>query len=101
MVLSDLEEGGLCHVEMLEGRVAPPAVVVGQVVVGRAKVGGGDRDGAGQAPPGLPAAPHLVACPAREPVVKQGRAQGRSVGAVALTIQVSVPTCPTCTKPKT
>jgi hypothetical protein len=63
-------------------RVAPPAVVAGQRPVGRAEVGGGDRD-AGLAPPRvrpLAVARDLVALPARRAVVvEQGRTP-RSTG---------------------
>lgn len=55
---------------MLEGRVAPPAVVVGQTRVWRAEVGGGDGDAAGEAPFGIVVAPHLVARPAAQPIVE-------------------------------
>lgn len=49
-VLSYLEESRLSHIEVLEGRVAPAAVVVRQGQVRGAKVGGGDDDGSGEAP---------------------------------------------------
>lgn len=69
-VLGDLEEGGFRHVEVLERGIAPPAVVVGEREVWRAEVGGGDGDGAGQAPLGVVVAVHLVARAARQPVVE-------------------------------
>lgn len=103
MVLSNVEKGGLRHVEMLEGRVAPPAVVVRQGVVRRAEIGSGDGDGARQAPPGFTAAPHFIARAAHQPVVEEGRAQCGGARAVALTVQIAVSTCPsyTITKYKT
>lgn len=97
-VLSDLEERRLGQVEVLEGRVAPAAVVVRQGVVGRAKVCGGDGDGVREAPSRVVVAPHLVACPAAQSVVEQGRAQRCGVCAVPLAVQVAVPACPSCQK---
>jgi hypothetical protein len=77
--------------------VAPAAGVVGQRVVWRAEVGGGDGDAAR---PAVGAnggvALELVAGPARRAVVEQRRAQRRRVGAVALAVQVAVPARPAC-----
>lgn len=75
---------------MLEGRVAPAAVIVRQGVVRGAEVGGGDQDRAGQAPPPLAGAPDLVARAAAEAVVEQGGAQRRGVRAVPLAVEVAV-----------
>lgn len=58
--MGDLKEGGLGEVEMVEGRVAPPAVVVGKSEVWRAEVGGSDDDGAREAPLRVVVATHLV-----------------------------------------
>ena len=69
-VLGDLQEGGLGQVEVLEGRVAPATVVVGQGEVRRAEVCGGDGDGAGEAPLGVVVATQLIARPARQAVVE-------------------------------
>ncbi|KAB8084081.1 hypothetical protein EE612_006543, partial [Oryza sativa] len=80
-VHADLEEGRLGHVEVGARRVAPAAVVVGERVVRRAQVGGGDGDAARQAPLPIVVAPQLVARPARRAVVEQHRAQRRRVGA--------------------
>ncbi|BAT11022.1 Os10g0439166, partial [Oryza sativa Japonica Group] len=76
--------GGLGHVEVGAGRVAPAAVVVGEGPVGGAEVGGGDGDGgAGLAPlGGLGGVAHdEVALPARRAAVEQRRAQRRVVHA--------------------
>ena len=77
---------------MLEGRVAPAAVIVGEGEVRRAEVGGGDDDGAREAPLGVVVAPHLVARAAAEPVVEEGGAEGSGVGAVPLAVEIAVPT---------
>ncbi|EPS68263.1 hypothetical protein M569_06510, partial [Genlisea aurea] len=77
-------------IEVLPRRVAPPAVVVGQVGIRRAEIGGGDGDRSRHAPPGIPGARQLVARPAGEPVVEQRRAQGGGIGPVTLTVQVPV-----------
>ena len=45
LVDADVEPRRLGHVEVGAGRVAPPAVIAGEVVVWRAEVGGGDGDG--------------------------------------------------------
>ncbi|RWW59243.1 hypothetical protein BHE74_00033834 [Ensete ventricosum] len=93
---SDLEEGGLGEVEVLQGRVAPSAVVVGEGVVGGAEVGGGDDDGGREAPPGIVGAPHLVAGAAAEPVAEERGAEGGGVGSVALAVEVAVAASPSC-----
>lgn len=56
---------------MLERRIAPPAIVVGQSIVGRAEVCGGDGDGSGEARPGVAVAPQLETFPAAQPIVEQ------------------------------
>ncbi|BAS82361.1 Os03g0155566, partial [Oryza sativa Japonica Group] len=82
LVDADLEPGGLGHVEVRAGRVAPAAAVAGESPVGRAQVGGRDgHRGARPAPlrrrGGV--AHDQVALPARPPVVEQHRAQRRRV----------------------
>lgn len=72
-VLSDLQESGLGHVEMLAGRVAPSSVVVGQRWVGRAKVGSRDGDAARQARLAARAT-QFEARTAAQPVVEQSSA---------------------------
>ncbi|RRT42034.1 hypothetical protein BHE74_00016296 [Ensete ventricosum] len=97
---ADLLPRRLGHVEVLARGVAPPAVVVGERVVGGAEVGGGDRHRhAPDAPPGirLEVADDLVALPARRAVVEQRRAQGGCPGAVPRRVQVAVATSSTCT----
>ena len=42
----------------------------------------------------------LEASPTTLPIVEQRRAQRRRVHAISLAVQVSVPTSPTCKKPK-
>ena len=73
-------------------RVAPPAVVAVERVVGRTKVGRGDEDRrlSGQAPLRVVHALHLEARAARKPAVEERGAQRRGVGAVALAVEVSV-----------
>ena len=88
----------LGHVEVRAARAAPAAV--GQCVVGRAQVGGGDSDGvAGLAPLATQTcwvAGDEVALPARRAVIEQGRAQRRGVDTVPRVVQVVVPACATC-----
>lgn len=88
----------LGHVEVGPRRAAPAAV--GERVVGRAQVGGGDRDGvaglAVLAARTRPVAGDEVALPAGRAVVEQGRAQRRGVDAVPRVVQVVVPACATC-----
>lgn len=55
---------------MLQGRVAPSTVVIGQTKVRRTEVGGGDGDDAGKAPFGVIVASHLVARPTAEAIVE-------------------------------
>ena len=85
-VLSNLEEGRLGEVEVLEGRVAPAAIVIGQSEVWRAEVGGGDGDGAREAPSGVVVAPHFETSSAAQPIVEQRRAQRRRVRSVPLAV---------------
>lgn len=75
---------------MLEGRVAPAAIVVGESKVRGAEVGGGDHDGTREAPSRVVVAAHLVAGAAAEPVVEEGGAQRGCVCAVALAVEVAV-----------
>ena len=100
---ADVLPGGLGHVEVGPRRGAPAAGGEvsdgGEVPVGRAEVGSGDDDPvvAGLAPPGLAAvADDDVALPARRAVVEERRAQRCVVDAVALLVQVAVPTRATC-----
>ncbi|CAL9044048.1 unnamed protein product [Musa banksii] len=99
-VLRYLEKGRLGEVEMLQRRVAPAAVVVGEGVVGRTEVGGGDDDGSREAPPGVIGAPHLVARAAAEPIVEERGTEGRGVGPVPLAVEVAIATSPACNKNK-
>ena len=70
LVLRDLEERGLGKIEVSARRVAPPAVVAGESVVGRAVVGAADEHGGvpGLAPLRVVRALDLVARAACEPV---------------------------------
>jgi hypothetical protein len=82
-------------------RVAPAAVVGGERVVRRAEVGGRDDDGAEEArvgPAASSVAPDLEAGAAAEAAVEERCAQRRRVGAVPLTVEVAVPTRPSCNK---
>lgn len=90
VVLSDLEECRFGEIKVLEGRVAPTTVIVGEGVVGRAEVSGGDGDGAGEAPFGIIIAPHFVARPAADAGVEQRSAQRRCVRTVSLAVQISI-----------
>lgn len=91
-VLGNLQESRLSQIEVLERGVAPATIVIREGKVGRAKVGCRDHDGPWEAPPGVVIAPHLVAWPAAQAVVEQGSAQSCSVGAIALAVQVAIPT---------
>ncbi|URE23233.1 hypothetical protein MUK42_03227 [Musa troglodytarum] len=95
-VFGDLEEDGHGEVEVGAGRVAPPAVVGGESVVGRAEVGGGDEDGGAPAvtPTEVVRALDLEAGPAALPLVKQRRAQSCRLHPVPLAVQIPIPTRP-------
>lgn len=84
---------------MLERRVAPPAIVVGQSEVGGAKVGCSDGDRAREAPPGVVVASHFETSSAAQPIVEQRGAQRRCVGSVPLAVQVPIPTRSSCKNP--
>jgi hypothetical protein len=94
--LGDLSEHRLSEVEMQLRRVAPPAVVVGECVVGRAEVGGRHDGGARQAAAAA-GAPDLKARAAALPVVEQRSAERRRVGPVPRAEHVAVPTRSSCT----
>lgn len=99
---ADLFPSGLSHVEMLEGRVAPPTIVIRESVVWRAEVGGGDRDGNSfDAPPrvGFVVTDDPVALPTRSPVIEQCSAQCGCSGAVPGRGQVPIATSSSCTLP--
>ena len=95
-VLCNLQESGFSQVEVLEGRIAPPAVVVGQSEVRRAEVCRGDGDGAGEAPSRVIVAPHFVTSTTSQAIVEEGCAQSCSVGSIPLAVQVPVPASSSC-----
>lgn len=81
---------------MLERRIAPTAVVVGQGQVRGAEVSGSDSDGTGQAPFGVVVASHLVTRPAAQAIVEQSSAECCSVSPIPLAVQITVPTSTPC-----
>lgn len=91
-ILSDALEDGLGEVEVVEGRVAPPAGIVWEGIIRGTEVGGGDGDGSGEAPFAVAVALDLEARAATESVVVQGRAQSRRIRAVALAVQITIAT---------
>lgn len=85
---------------MLEGRVAPPTIVIRKSVVWRAEIGGGDRDGNSfDAPPGvsLVVTDDPVALPTWSTIVEQRSAQRGSSGAIPGRVQVAIATSSSCT----
>lgn len=70
---------------MLAWWVAPATSVAVLCIVGRAEVGGGDKDGgvARQAPLRLVPALNLKAGTAAQPIIEQGRAECHCVGAIS------------------
>lgn len=62
-VLCDLKKGRFRHVEMLEWRVAPAAIVVGESKVRRAEVGGSDSNGSRKTPFRIICTSHFEASP--------------------------------------
>lgn len=71
-VLGDLEEHGHGEIEVRSGRVAPTAIVAGESIVWRAKIGGGYEDGRASrvAPVRVVDALELKACSTREAIVE-------------------------------
>ena len=98
-VNADLFPSGLSHVEVLKGRVAPSAVVVGESEVWWAKIGGcyGHRRPF-DAPTGvgLVIARDLDALPAGCSVVEQRGAQRCRACPVTRVVQVPIPTSSSC-----
>lgn len=69
-VLCDLQEGRLCQIEVLEGRIAPTAIVVGLCKVGRAEVGSSDNDASRAAPPRVIVTHHFIARAAAQAIIE-------------------------------
>lgn len=91
-------EGSLRHVEMLKRRIAPTARIVGESVVWRAEIGGGDdHGGSDQAPLGLDVCipTNFKTSTAAETTVEERRAKGGGVraitGGVEITVTASTP----------
>lgn len=102
-VNADLLPSRLGHVEVLERRVAPSAIVVRQSEVGWAEIGRRHRHRRPfHAPPWirLVIAHDLEALPARCAVVEQRRAQRRRPRPVPSLVQVPVPTSSACNRRK-
>ncbi|WVZ77097.1 hypothetical protein U9M48_024998, partial [Paspalum notatum var. saurae] len=97
---TDLLPSRLCHVEVRPWRVAPAALVAGQLIVGWAEVGGGDHDrDAWFAKHGvrpLAVACDLVALPTGNPVIEERCAQRRRSRTIPLRIQIAVPARAAC-----
>ena len=97
---TDLLPGRLGHVEMRPRWVAPAAVVIGEDVVGRAKVRGRDGDRhtrlAKQRIRALSVACELVALPTRGAVIEQHGAQRRRACPVPFREEVTIPARATC-----
>jgi hypothetical protein len=94
LLLRDLQVRRHAQVQVLARRVAPPAIVAGLLVVGRAEVRGRDhqrRRRAGLAPVGAVHALDLVATAAGRAVAVQHRAHRHRLHAVALRRRVLVP----------
>lgn len=81
---------------MLERRIAPATSIIWQSIVWWAEIGGGDHNGAWQAPFWVVNAPNLIARPAAQTIVEESSAQSCSVCTVPLAIQVAITTSPTC-----
>ena len=100
LIDADLQPGRLRHVEVWPPCVAPAAVVVREVVVRRAEVGGRDRHRNSRlAEPGfrpLAVARDLVALPAGGAVVEEHGAQRRRPRPVPRRVQVPVAARSTC-----
>jgi len=92
MVPCDLEESRLREIEVQARRIAPAAIVIRERVVRGAEVGCSDRDRRWEAPLGVVDAFYFVAGAAGEPIVEERGAEGCSVRAVALAVQVAVAT---------
>ena len=78
-------------------RVAPAAIVGGESVVWRAEVGCSNEDGrtAGMAPLGVVSALEFKARAASESVIEESCAEGCSLYAISLAIEVTVSTSST------
>lgn len=95
-IFGNMQESGLSQIKVLERGIAPAAIVVRELVVRWAEVGGSDGDGAHKTPFGVINAPQLVAGTTVGALVEQSSAQCCSVCAVAIAVQVAITTCPSC-----
>nr|GMC59219.1 hypothetical protein C4D60_Mb05t10270 [Ipomoea batatas]GME12695.1 hypothetical protein C4D60_Mb05t10270 [Ipomoea batatas] len=81
-ILSDLQVCRLGEIEVLEGRIAPTPIVIGEARVRRAEIGRRDGDAPGETR-FSGAAPELIARAAAQAVIKESRTERRRVSAVA------------------
>lgn len=95
-ILSNLKEGWFCHIKVLQRRVAPTTIIVGQSKVWRTEVCSSDNNGARLAPSWIIITPHFITCPTTQAIVEQSSAQSCSVGSISLTVQIPIATCTSC-----
>lgn len=74
---------------MLQGRIAPTAIVVGESQVWRAEIGSSDNDASGITPSGVVAALELVAGSTGQAIVEESSAESCCVGAMAIQIAIT------------
>jgi hypothetical protein len=103
---SELEEGRHGKVEVLERRIAPSAVVVGQRPIGRTQIGGRhSQPGCSWHAPLRFIAYQRVASSTPQAGVEKSRAQRCCVGSIACGVQIAISTCttykPTTSAPST
>lgn len=94
-VLSDLKEHRHGKVEVRARRVAPAAIVTWERIVRRAKVGGCDENGraARVTPSWVICTLNLKASTTAKAIVEKCCAESCCVHAIALAVEIPVPTC--------
>lgn len=95
VVLSNAEEDGLGEVKVVEGRVAPAAGVIRKCIIGRTEIGCSDQNRAMEAPFRVINALDFITRPTVQPIVEKSSANCCSVGSVAFTVKIPIPTSST------
>lgn len=95
-----LRKGGLRHLKVVLGEVAPPSVVRREAVVRWAEVGGGENNGGAtlQAPQYVVYTSHLEASTTCTPSVEHHAAHSRTILPVAAPMKATVPASTLCNK---
>lgn len=85
-VLSNLQESRLSKIKVLQGRVAPATIAVGECIVRRAEVCGSDQYASRETPSWVTVTSHLIARTTAQAIVEKSSAECCSVSPIALAV---------------